>query len=268
MLRSLRQKIVTGLHTAWAVFEFECRRAARWSRLAVTIALAAFPVALIAIVQFQGAELESGPGWVFTVFVLIPGVLCLLNMLLWATPIVQAEVEGRTWTYLAVRPGGKAPVLLGKYLAAVIWAIGPALISLAISLALIQPHIGFWSAWWTLAPLVVLSCLAYGALYALFGVVFLRRAMIAAAAYTFFFEFVVGMVPAIVNEFTVQYYLRTLLMRWMPEDMALPDAFRRSFAGTGPSWHYVLILLGYSAVLLTAAALVLRRRQLTTTSEV
>jgi ABC-type transport system involved in multi-copper enzyme maturation permease subunit len=268
MFESLVNKTVTGLQSAWVVLTFECRRALSVARLATTAVLAGFPVALIWVIQWQGARLEQGPAWLPTIFILVPGVQCLLSMLLWATPAIQSEVEGRTWTYLAVRPGGKFPVVLGKYLAAVVWAVLPALLSLTISLVLIRPHTGLWAAWQTFAPLVVLSCLAYGALYVMLGVLFLRRAMIVAVGYTFFFEFIVGMVPAMVNEFTVQYYLRTLLLRWMPEDLAMPESFRRTFVGSGPSWQYVLILLAYAVVLLTAAGLVLRQRQLTTTSEV
>ncbi len=36
-------------------------------------------------------------------------------------PLVHAELEGRTWIYLAVRPRGRVSVLLGKYLTAVAW---------------------------------------------------------------------------------------------------------------------------------------------------
>jgi ABC-type transport system involved in multi-copper enzyme maturation permease subunit len=64
---------------------------------------------------------------------LIPQVVCLLGLLLWATPNVHSELEGRTWIYLAVRPDGKAMVLLGKYLTAVAWSASACLLALTIS---------------------------------------------------------------------------------------------------------------------------------------
>ena len=55
---------------------------------------------------------------------------------LWATPAISAELERRSWVYLAVRPNGGTAVLLGKYLAAVSWVLTAALVGLAIALAI------------------------------------------------------------------------------------------------------------------------------------
>ena len=54
--------------------------------------------------------------WGLILFGLIPEVITLFGLLLWVTPVVQAELEGRTWIYLAVRPRGRVSMLLGKYL--------------------------------------------------------------------------------------------------------------------------------------------------------
>ncbi len=39
-------------------------------------------------------------------FVLLPQVVTVLGLLLWATPVVHSELEGQTWVYAVVRPGG------------------------------------------------------------------------------------------------------------------------------------------------------------------
>jgi F0F1-type ATP synthase assembly protein I len=60
--------------------------------------------------------------------------------------------------------------------------------------------------------------------------------------------------------------LRNLAAIWLPSDYV--SGFFLASAGTAPWWQHVLILLGMTAVFLTAAALVLRRRQLITAPEV
>jgi ABC-type transport system involved in multi-copper enzyme maturation permease subunit len=255
-----------ALRSAWVVFAFECRRAVRLGPMVLAAALALFPAAAIALVQSQGARLEQrGEFWAIPVFILVPGVVCLLGLLLWATPVVQAEVEGKTWTYLAVRPGGKVPVLLGKYAAAVVRAILTGLVALAAALAVLRPVQGMGKASGYFSALVVLSCLTYASLYLLLGVIFVRRAMTVAVAYTFLVEFLLGFTPAVINQLSVQYYLRSLLVQWFK--LTTGPAPVRGMIGTAPAWQYVLLLLGMTAALLTAAALILRRRELVSSNE-
>ena len=245
---------------AWAVFCFEVRRIATLPRLAIGAMLALFPPALVVLIQSQGGRLQQQTAGAVALFVLIPEVVCLMGMLLWATPVIHTEVEGKTWAYLAVRPAGKAPILLGKYLAAVAWTALLALASLSVSVAIISPEEGALRVWGALARLIVLSCLAYGAIYVLLGVLFLRRGMLAAVAYTVVFELLVAFIPAMINQFTVQYHLRCLLVGWMPWP-AVPRGMQALF-GTAPAWQHIAILLGIAAVALTIATLVLRRREL------
>jgi ABC-type transport system involved in multi-copper enzyme maturation permease subunit len=246
--------------TAWIVFRFEIGRILTLPRLAIGAALAAFPPALVAFIQYQGGRLHQPVAGGVALFMLIPEVVCLMGMLLWATPVIHTELEGKTWAYLAVRPAGKGPILLGKYLAAVAWTAMLALISLTLSVAIIRPEEGTFFTWLALARLVVLSCFAYGAIYVLLGVLFLRRGMLAAVAYTVVFEVLVAFIPAVINQFTVQYHLRCLLIRWM-DWPAVPPGFRALF-GNSPWWQHVLILLGITAAALSVAAAVLRQREL------
>jgi ABC-type transport system involved in multi-copper enzyme maturation permease subunit len=250
-----------ALWSAWVVFLFECRRALRPGHLALAAAMAIFPAAVIALVQLQGARLETrGDLWVVPFFVLIPEAVCLLGLLLWASPILQAEVEAKTWTYLAVRPGGKAAILVGKYAAAVVRAILTALAALTLAMAVFRPAEEALRGWACLASLVVLSSLAYASLYLLLGVLFVRRAMTIAVIYTFALEFLVGWIPAVVNQLTVQYYLRSLLGQWY----GLPGNARwlRGMVGIGPAWQYALTLVALAAALLVLSAAIVRRREL------
>jgi ABC-type transport system involved in multi-copper enzyme maturation permease subunit len=244
----------------WTVFRFEIGRILTLPRLAIGAALAAFPPVLMAFMQQQGADWNRPYTGGVVLFTLIPEMVCLMGMLLWATPAVHAELEGKTWAYLAVRPAGKGPILLGKYLAAVAWTATLALLSLTLSVAVVRPIEGTLLAWFAVARLVVLSCFAYGAIFVLLGVLFLRRGMLAAVAYTVVFEVAVSFIPAVINQFTVQYHLRCLLIRWM-DWPAVPPSFRALF-GNSPWWQHMLILLGITAAALCLAVAVLRQREL------
>jgi ABC-type transport system involved in multi-copper enzyme maturation permease subunit len=102
--------------------------------------MALFPVALVAMIRYQGGPLDRQWPSGIVLFNLIPGLTCVLALMLWATPMVHSELEARTWPYLAVRPGGKTAVLLGKYLSAVAWTIAVAWLSLTLSIAVLFPE--------------------------------------------------------------------------------------------------------------------------------
>jgi ABC-type transport system involved in multi-copper enzyme maturation permease subunit len=257
---------MNALRSVLVIFGFECRKGLTLGRLGVVVGLALFPAVLAALVKHGGAPLDEPAPWVFLNFVLTVEVVCLLGVLLWATPAIQAEVEGKTWPYIAVRPCGKVPILLGKYLTAVFWTALTAWLAIPLALAVVTPKEGAARISLVLAAMVGFSALAYGALFVLFGVLFLRRGMIVAVAYTFIFEFLVSWVPALVNRLTVQYHLRNLAAKWLPDAYVPPWA--RKLLSQAPPWQHLLFLMGITTILLTAAALVLRRRQLIAAPEV
>ena len=73
------------LSKIWTVFEFEFRRTLTWQRSLMAFALAMFPVFMIALVQYQGAHLQRDDRGEIGLFILIPGVTCVMGLLLWAT---------------------------------------------------------------------------------------------------------------------------------------------------------------------------------------
>jgi ABC-type transport system involved in multi-copper enzyme maturation permease subunit len=256
------------LRTTWTVFRFECRRAFGLPRLAMVIGLALFPFGLLWLIQSRASHferLERFDRWATVLFILIPEVVCLLALLLWATPGIHTEVEGKTWTYLVVRPGGRVPILLGKYLAAVIWTALTGILSLSMAIGMVAPTGAVGRGWLVFASLVLLACLTYGSVYVLLGVLFLRRGMMAAVAYTFFFEFLIGLVPAVINRCTVQYHLRTLMVQWLHIS---PPPRSVELIGSGPAWQHVAVLVSMSLGFLAVASWVVVRRELVTSTEV
>lgn len=257
-----------------AVFVFEWKRSLTWARMAWWLVLALFPVFIVGVVRYstdQLPKIHQPPRdfWAFLLYLLIPMLVSMLGTLLWATPAISTELERRSWVYLAVRPNGGAAVLLGKYLAAVSWAIPPALIGLSLAVPLADCG-DRWSLWWAIARLVCLSCPAYGAVYLLLGTLLPQRAMVLAVAYTLVFEVVIRFVPAVINKLTVQFRLQALWVEWCniaPNISGGRDAALLALVGDSPIWKHVAILLALPPVLLLIAIAVLRWSEFSASAE-
>jgi ABC-type transport system involved in multi-copper enzyme maturation permease subunit len=255
-----------------AVARYEILRSLTLWRISLWLAMILFPVALVAMVSYNvyrdGRE-PPEPGLIFTMilFVLIPEVVTVLGMLLWATPIVSSELEGQTWIYSLVRPGGRRSVLLGKYLVAVLWTASCGI--LAVSLAI--PWTGIKNpteTWLVLVTLCGLSSIAHGALFSLLGVLFQRRVMVIAFVYAILVEAVLGWIPAVINKFTAAYHLRSLLIQWLDFPITEPIRSSQLLSDGTPAWVHVTCLLGGAAVLLTVSCWRISRCQYTWQSDV
>ncbi|NQT36191.1 MAG: hypothetical protein HQ581_01800 [Planctomycetes bacterium] len=245
-----------GLQATLVVFRFELQRTLTPARLAYGAGLALFPALVTLLMRTAGGgQLDAE----MILFVLIPEVVCVLGLLLWAAPAVHAELEGRTWIYLAVRPGGRTAVLWGKYLTAVAWTAVTAWIGLTLALLVLQPS-DAGRLWGVMAVLVLLSCLTYGALYSLLGTIFLKRAMSICVFHALVLELVVGLIPAVINQFTVQYHLRCLLAIWIRWKKSPGEM--QSWYGSAPAWQHVALLLAAVMVLMAIAGVILRYREL------
>jgi len=208
------------------------------------------------------------PPWLWggVLFGLIPEVITLFGLLLWITPLVHAELEGKTWVFLASRPRGRVSVLVGKYLTGVTWTLLAGLVSTTVCILIARPDDAL-RFWWAIMALVAFSCVSYGSMYSLFGVLFRRRAMVIAVAYTLIFEFLVSFIPAVINQLTVQYRLRNLLVTWLDwRDLMPPEAM--ILLGNEPAWLQMLVLCGVTVVLLVAAGVAIQRKEYVTASDV
>jgi len=120
--------IVRGV---WTVLEFEFRRSRSWKRMLVWAGVAMFPAFIIALMLFADDRLPRA-GWVSIVFVMACEMVVILNAMLWVAPIVQAELEGKTWLYVVTRPYGRFCLVLGKLLNGLLWTLGAGLVALAL----------------------------------------------------------------------------------------------------------------------------------------
>jgi hypothetical protein len=239
------------------VVAFEFQRSLTPGRLAAWALLWIFPTALVWMMRSVNGRTADDDRAAILAFYLVPQVSCMLGLLLWATPAVQSEMEGLSWVYLTVRPKGKLAAIFGKYALAVLWSASAGCIGAATVAYVFQGSEGYRLAS-VIAALCVLSCMAYGALYLLIGILFFRRPIVLAVAYTFFFEFILSQVPATINQLTVSYRLRSLLVHWM--DLSEFGIVRAIAVGSEPWFWHVGYLIAYSGGLLLACGILIQWR--------
>lgn len=249
-----------------AVFLFEWRRAFTGPRMFWWFALAIFPVFIAALIRFSPVPKLPPTVWAFFLYLMIPMLISMLGTFLWTTPAVSAELERKSWVYLTVRPHGSTAVLLGKYLAAISWVLPAALLGLTMAMIIAQPA-DFWIIWWTMVRLACLACPAYAAVYLLIGVLFPRRAMVIAVAYTLVIELLTSMVPAMINKLTVQFRLRSLLFAWAEVPVSDNEQFATILAGDASPRFNTLVLIGYATGVLLAALILIRQCEFSTAAE-
>jgi ABC-type transport system involved in multi-copper enzyme maturation permease subunit len=249
------------------VLRYELIRSLSLTRLISWILIFAFPVALILLAKWQVGQRprrispeELRVGFSFIAFALIPHVAVMLNLLMWATPVVNTELEGQTWIYSIVRPQGKLNIILGKYLTAIFWSIFGGLLSATIAIPLLGLDKSF-TLWWTLARLVVLSSVAYGALYIAMGTLFQKRAMVSAFIYTLTVEGFLSLLPATINQLTVSFRLRCLLVQWLEVRLPAEMRSRAEIFDLSGTTHHLAALAVYVIVLLSIALLFARRSE-------
>jgi ABC-type transport system involved in multi-copper enzyme maturation permease subunit len=239
------------------VIRFELTRSFTKGRMAIWGILVAFPVALFVLMDRTNNAIRIEQ-WGITLYILIPEMVCLLSLLLWATPSISTEIEGQTWIYLAMRRSGRSMVLIGKYLTAVFWSLSAALLSVTLCLLLVD-NVGGMRLWTVLSILSVLSCFAHAGIFMLIGVFFHRRTMVTAVFYTLAIEYGLSLVPAVANKVTVNYRLRGLLAEWMDWEEARSTA--ESFFGHEEPHIHLFVLFTITVVTLFAAIFALARAE-------
>lgn len=243
----------------WAVTSFQLGRLLSRQRLLLAGLGVIFPAAVMLAVRRTAADGLDRDMAVTMIYALVPEAVCMLGLLVTMCPAVADELERGTWIHIAVRPGGRRALLMGTYLAAVLWTSVVAILAacLAVLVARVPqplPLIGM------LAALVVLSTLGRAALFALPAVILPKRALVASVAVALVVEYLAGFIPAVVNQATVSLRLRSLLVAWMGWRQRLPVEMQL-LIDPQPAWVQIAAVCGVAAVLLVAAVKILDFRQ-------
>lgn len=256
-----------------AIFRFELNRLLTTGRVFWWLVMVAFPVAITWLmtryIQLPRGMVQSEIDTVFilALFTLVPGVSCMLGVFLSAAPAVATELEQRSWMYIATRPNGLFQLILGKYLVAIVWATSAAVVGLALALPLsrIEPRFHVWT---TLSLISLISAVGYTALYLMIGTVFHRRAMVFCVAYTAAIDVFLSLLPAVINRFTIQYRLRSLLFDWCPvDDRFGRDAIKNLLVSDKGSLEQVFWVASLSSVFVCIALVFVHTREFTSAVE-
>jgi hypothetical protein len=228
------------------VIQFELKRSMTVGRTMMWLLLVAFPIAIFATLRRIAPDIEAEELGMVLYF-LVPEVICLLGLLLWAAPAISTEIEGQTWIYMAMRRSGRSWMPLGKYLTSIVWTYAAAVTS-CTGCVILMGQTGSFRLWVIMNVLSLLSCIAHAALYLLIGVIFYRRTMITAVAYTLTIEYGLSFVPALANKLTINYRLRGLLAEWM--DWEVARSLAENVMGHEPPATHLLVLAAMTITLL------------------
>ena len=126
-----RSALATILAGAWTVLQFEFLKSRTWKRVLIWAGVSTFPGFIVFMMSMAGDELPRG-AWISGVFMMCCEMVVILNAMLWIAPIVQTELEGKTWLYVVTRPYGRVCLVLGKMLNGLVWTLGAGLLALAL----------------------------------------------------------------------------------------------------------------------------------------
>jgi ABC-type transport system involved in multi-copper enzyme maturation permease subunit len=225
-----------------------------------------FPAAVMLAVRRTAALGLDRDLAVAMIYALVPEAVCMLGLLVTMCPAVADELERGTWIHVSVRPGGRRALLVGTYLAAVIWTSTVAILAAALAVFVAGvskpvPLVGM------LGALVLLSSVGRAALFALPAVILPKRALVASVGVALVVEYLAGFIPAVVNQATVSLRLRSLLVSWMSWRRQLPIEIQL-LIDPQPAWVQISAIFALAAVLLVVAVKILEYRQFPPSTEI
>lgn len=248
-----------------ATARFEFRRSLTKGRLAAFFVLALFPPSITLVLSaYPGGPPLEWPIGATTL------VICLLSNLLWATPVVYNELEGKTWVFNASRPQGKVALLLGKYLIAVGWTMAVCWSAVTLSIAIAAwwcPGPNYTKIWGVLIGLATLASIGYAATFTLIGTLFHRRSMMVAMGYCVVSEVAIAQIPAIIGKLTISSHLyHVILHSFAPKELLeSPDLI--AVIGTQNIAMRCTSILIITGVAMAASLAIIRYREYITTDE-
>jgi ABC-2 type transport system permease protein len=241
------------------LFVLTLRQHIRGRRLLVLSLLFALPSVLAALVNLLSHFPPHVEELTFAfVFNLIPHALAPLAALLYATGIIQDEVEEQTLTYLMVRPVPRWALYVVKLLATLLIVAGLTAVFTLATFAVIALTGGepitsklLGQAMKTAAALMLAQA-GYCGLFGLLGLL-MRRSLFVGVAYIFFFEGVLASIDTVARQMTIMYQFRVLILRWL-EPANGSKVWSINLATAPDARTCVLTLLSVGVVLTVAAA--------------
>lgn len=218
-----------------ALFVLTLRQHTHGRRLLVLGFLYALPCALVVLLRSLNRPPPVGALEYALIFNLLPHGLAPLTALLYATGIVQDEVEEQTLTYLLLRPLPRWGLYIAKLLATVCTTV--LLIACATAALYFFIYANTPELWREVLPvrlprligIMALAQVAYCVLFGLLGLL-TRRSLIAGVVYIVLIEGFLASLDFILRSLTVVYYVRILSLRWLDLPADLLQRFRSDWS--------------------------------------
>jgi ABC-2 type transport system permease protein len=206
-----------------ALFGLTLRQQARGRRFLILVFLFCLPAVVALLARYSNPGVRWASLEFDLVLRLIANALVPLTALLYASGMIQDEVEDQTLTYLFLRPLPKWAIYLVKLLATLLVTILLTAVFTAVTyLALYGrlPGLGEEILGDRLPKAVALLALALLGYCSLFGCISLlvRQVLLVGVAYIVLFEGLIAGIDFAIRQVTVIYYFRVLALRWLPVD--------------------------------------------------
>jgi ABC-2 type transport system permease protein len=214
--------------------------------------------AVLAAEDFVLSDEESKQaGFSVLLYVLYPQSLCILTSLVYGATLLAAEIEDKTLVYLFTRSLPRWQILTGKYVVTASTLSAMSSASMSVCFLITGMPFGL-DLWLGLLASVVGACFTYTAVFALLGLLVPRRAIPVGLMYAVVFEFLLSLVPAVINEFTTSHYLRSLAFEI--SGVPLPPEVLQFVGGASiPKALGALVFI--TALALTLAGALVHRRE-------
>jgi ABC-2 type transport system permease protein len=227
---ALRRSITRELSACAALFTLTLRQLTHGRRVLVLALLYALPCGLAVLLRSLPHPAPPEALEFALVFNLLPHALAPFTALLYASGIINDEVEEQTLTYLLMRSVPRWALYLTKLVAT--WCVAGALVA-AATVAIYAAAYWNTSELWTevlggralrAAAVMVLAQAAYCALFGFVGLL-TRRSLIAGIGYIVVVEGFLANIDFVLRRVTVVYHVRTLVLRWL----GLPPDSQQTF---------------------------------------
>lgn len=247
-----------------SAYRFSLKRSLRVSLVLWSLGLTLFPPVLIGLNRYVEEGEPQVALYGILLFVLIPGVVCVMSLLLQVVTAVRSELENSTWPYFLTRPKGELYLLAGRVATALTITISMGTVSLVLSL-IVSGVDHKQSIGGLLLILIILSSLSFSSVFLFIGSLFPGRAMSISILYVFILEGLASFFPALLDRITISYRLVNifgwgLFDQIMEEELELPEFFQ-VLDMSSPVYHASMLLI-LSTVLFVATGLVLRWKEL------
>src|SRR5262249_18695164 len=202
------------------LFRLTLRQQLHGKRLFILALLYMLPIGMVVLIRSFPHQ-PNAPHLEFAlIFTMIPHLLVPLTALLYASGMIQDEIEDQTLTYLLVRPLPRWALYLTKLSATLLLTCALAAVFTVLTYAAIyvgeaQPGFGVvLSLALPASRLLALSLIAYCSLFGCLSF-YVNRMLVIGVAYIALFEGLFANLDFVVRRLTVMYYFRVLSVRWL-----------------------------------------------------